>query len=80
MKRANTIIAVSCALTAAASVAFVGGAASQPRITTTPQIQVVGAAANSQSHGAWFVDLQSRNVIFCERIASRMECNATSLP
>jgi hypothetical protein len=79
MKRAIIISVVSCILTAALTVALVARAG-QPALTLTPQIQVVGAAANNQSHGAWFVDLQSNSVVFCERAAKRVECTKTALP
>ena len=55
-------------------------AASQPRISTTRQIQVIGVAANSQSHGAWFVDLQTNSIIFCERTQNETRCHTTSIP
>lgn len=55
-------------------------AASQPRISTTRQIQVIGVAANNQSHGAWFVDLQTNSIIFCERVQNETRCHTTSIP
>ena len=79
MRRAF-VATVSCALGALAAVLWVQHAASQPRISTTRQLQVIGAAANNQSHGAWFVDLQSSSVIFCERVASGMQCHAAAIP
>jgi hypothetical protein len=80
VKRPIIITVASCALAAVASVAFVQRAASQARISTSPQIQVVGAAANSHSHAAWFVDIQSATVVFCERLAKGIECSKTPLP
>lgn len=79
MKRAF-VATLSCALGALGAVLWVQHAASQPRISTTRQIQVIGAAANNQGHGAWFVDLQAGSVIFCERVASGTQCHATAIP
>jgi hypothetical protein len=80
VKRAIIVTVGSCALTVLAGMAFVERAASQVRVSATPQIQVIGAAANNQSHGAWFVDLQSGSVVFCEHSAKRVECSKTALP
>ena len=55
-------------------------AASQPRVTTTRQIQVIGAAGTNQTTGAWLVDLQTSTVIYCERTSSAIQCHTTSLP
>ena len=55
-------------------------AASQPRITTTRQFQIIGAAASAQSNGAWMVDLQSNAVIFCERTNSGVQCHTAAVP
>ena len=55
-------------------------AASQPRVTTTRQIQVIGAAGSGQTIGAWLVDLQTSTIIFCERTASGPQCHTTPLP
>jgi len=79
MRRAF-VATVSCAFGALAAVLWVQHAASQPRISTARQLQVIGAAANNQSHGAWFVDLQSSSVIFCERVPSGMQCQTTPMP
>ena len=79
MKRI-VLAAGSCALGAAAAVLLVQTAESQPRITTTRQIQVIGAAASSQSHGAWMVDLQANTVIFCERVAASVQCHTSGIP
>lgn len=79
MRRATLVIGI-CTFAASAAVFVVGGAASQSPIRMTPQIQIIGAAANNQSHGAWFIDLESRSVVFCERLATRTQCQATALP
>jgi hypothetical protein len=79
MKRI-VLVTVSSALAAAAVVLLVQPAESQPRISTTRQIQVIGAAATSQSHGAWIVDLQASTVIFCERVAAGVQCHTTAIP
>lgn len=55
-------------------------AISQPRVSTTRQLQVIGVAANNQSHGAWFVDLQANTVIFCERLKDATQCHTTGIP
>jgi hypothetical protein len=80
MKRPIILTVASCTLTALVTVVLVERAASQPRINTTAQLQVIGAAANNESHGAWFIDLQSGSVVFCERLAKRVECSRTPLP
>jgi hypothetical protein len=74
------VATVSCAVGALASALWIQNAVSQPRISTTRQIQVVGAAANNQSHGAWLVDLQSSSVIFCERTSSETRCHTMPIP
>lgn len=75
-----TILAAgSCALGVAA-VLLVQTAESQPRITTTRQLQIIGAAATNQSHGAWIVDLQANMVIFCERVATGTQCHTAAIP
>jgi hypothetical protein len=68
------------ALAAVGALVVVERAASQSPVKMSPQIQIIGAAANNTSHGAWIVDLQSKSVIFCERAATRMQCQATALP
>jgi hypothetical protein len=73
-------IATTCAAAAAVTVLLVHNAASQPRVSTTRQLQVLGAAATNQSHGAWFVDLQSGNVVFCERSATGVQCHTAPIP
>ena len=78
MKR-TMIIALTCAL-AAAAVSLIQNASSQQRPVTTRQLQVIGAAATSQTHGAWFVDLQASNVIFCERAAAGVQCHTAAIP
>ena len=45
-----------------------------------PQLQVIGAAATNQTHGAWFVDLQASNIIFCERASAGVQCHTTAIP
>ena len=72
--------AIGCALGASAAVLSIENAASQPRISTTRQLQIIGAAATHQNHGAWFVDLQSNTVIFCERVAAGTQCHTTAIP
>lgn len=67
-------------LAASAVAVFTDNASSQPRVTTTRQLQVIGAAATNQSHGAWFVDLQANSVIFCERAAAGIQCHAAGIP
>jgi hypothetical protein len=79
MKRV-LVATASCGVVALAGVLLVQHAASQPRITTTRQVQVLGAAANNHSHGAWFVDLQSNSVIFCERVKGGTQCHTTAIP
>ena len=79
MKRALLLIA-ACAVAASATVLLTQNAASQPRVTTTRQLQPIGAAATNQSHGAWFVDLQAGNIIFCERAATGVQCHAAAIP
>jgi hypothetical protein len=74
------LVATSCAAGALAAALFVQNAASQPRVTLTRQLQMIGAAATNQTHGAWFVDLQANTVIFCERVAAGMNCQSTPLP
>ena len=79
MKR--TIVAGTvCAAAAVATVLLVQNAASQPRVSTTRQLQMIGAAATNQTHGAWFVDLQSSTVIFCERVAAATQCHTAPIP
>lgn len=78
MKRSMVVIG-ACVFAVVVAVVGVERAASQSLVKMPPQIQIVGAAANNASHGAWIVDLQSRNVIFCER-AARLQCQATPLP
>jgi hypothetical protein len=78
MKR-TTFLVLSCGL-AAAAVFLVQNALSQPRTITTRQLQVIGAAATNQTHGAWFVDLQASNVIFCERAAAGIHCQSAPIP
>jgi len=75
----TTILALSCVL-AAAAVFLVQNALSQPRTITTRQLQMIGAAATSQTHGAWFVDLQASNVIFCERASAGIHCQSAPIP
>jgi hypothetical protein len=79
MKR-NLAVILSCAAVAVGAVLLVQHAASQSPITTTRQIQVIGAAANNQSHSAWFVDLQSNSVIFCERLKGGTKCDSAAIP
>ena len=79
MKRTILTGAV-CAAAAAATVLLVQNAASQPRISTTRQLQMIGAAATNQTHGAWFVDLQAGTVIFCERVAAGTQCHTAPIP
>ena len=69
-----------CAVVVLAGVLWVQHAASQPRITTTRQIQIIGAAATNQSHGAWFMDLQSNTVIFCEQGKTGVQCHTVAIP
>ena len=78
MKR-TMLIALTCALTLAA-VSLIQNASSQPRPMTTRQLQVIGAAATNQTHGAWFVDLQASNIIFCERASAGVQCHTTAIP
>jgi hypothetical protein len=79
MKR-TLLLAATCAVAASATVLIIQNAASQPRITTTRQIQMIGAAATSQTHGAWFIDLQADRVIFCERTATAVQCQTAAIP
>ncbi len=79
MKRTILVVAVVSA-GAVASIAWMQNAASQPKVATTRQLQVIGAAATNQTHGAWFVDLQAGNVIFCERSATAVQCQTASIP
>jgi hypothetical protein len=79
MKRI-VLTTVGSALAAAGAVLLVQPAESQPRISTTRQIQIVGAAATNQSHGAWIVDLQANTVIFCERVTAGVQCHTTAIP
>ena len=80
MKRMLLLAAAGAVVTTSLAVLVVQNAASQPRITTTRQLQTIGAAATSQTHGAWFVDLQAGNVIFCERAATGLQCQAAVIP
>jgi hypothetical protein len=73
-------VATSCAAGAIAAALFVQNAASQPRVTVTRQLQVIGAGATNTTHAAWFVDLQASTIIFCERAAAGMQCQSTPLP
>ena len=79
MKR-MMLLAATCGVAAATAVLVVQNASSQPRVITTRQLQVIGAAASNQTHGAWFVDLQAGNVIFCERAAAGVQCQSASIP
>jgi hypothetical protein len=79
MKR-TLLLAVTCAVAASATVLIVQNAASQPRVMTTRQLQTIGAAATNQTHGAWFVDLQAGNVIFCERTSTGVQCHTAAIP
>ena len=79
MKR-TLLVALTCAVAASATAFIVQNAASQPRVTTTRQLLPIGAAATNQTNGAWFVDLQAGNVIFCERAASGVQCHAAAIP
>ena len=79
MKR-TLLLAAACAIAAAATISIVQNAASQPRVTTTRQLQPIGAAATNQTHGAWFVDLQAGNIIFCERAAAGLQCQTVAIP
>jgi hypothetical protein len=79
MKPALLLVA-TCAVAASATVLIVENAASQPRPTTTRQLQIIGAAATNQTNGAWFVDLQASSVIFCERAAGGVQCHAAAIP
>jgi hypothetical protein len=74
------LMAACCAAGAVAAALFVPDAASQPRVTVTRQLQTIGAAATNQTHGAWFVDLQSSTVIFCERVAAGLNCQSSPIP
>lgn len=74
------VATVSCTVGALASALWIQQAASQPRISTTRQIQVIGAAATNQGHGAWMIDLQSGSVIFCERVTSETRCHTAPIP
>ena len=78
--KSMVFMATSCAVAAVATALWVQSASSQPRITTTRQLQVIGAAATNTAHGAWFVDLQANTVIFCERVSTGMQCHSTSIP
>jgi hypothetical protein len=78
MKRA--IVLGACFSLGALVVVTTQYAASQPRITMTRQIQVIGASGSNQTLGAWFVDLQANTVIFCERVASGVHCLTTPIP
>jgi hypothetical protein len=74
------LAATSCTVGAVAAALFVQNAVSQPRVSTTRQLQVIGAAATNQNHGAWLVDLQANTVIFCERVAAGTQCHSSPLP
>jgi hypothetical protein len=77
----QVLVASACCAVVVMGVALsVQQAASQPRITTTRQFQIVGAAASAQSNGAWLVDLQSNAVIFCERTNSGVQCHTAAVP
>ena len=78
--RRTIIAAAVCAAGAIAAALLVPHAASQPRITTTRQLQMIGAAATNQTHGAWFVDLQGSHVIFCERVPAGVQCHTANIP
>ena len=78
--KSTLLFAATFAIAASATVLIVQNAASQPRVMTTRQLQVIGAAATNQSHGAWFVDLQANNVIFCERTATGLQCHTAAVP
>jgi hypothetical protein len=69
-----------CAVVVLGAAVSVQHAASQPRITTTRQFQIIGAAASAQSNGAWFVDLQSNAIIFCERTKGGVDCHSAAIP
>lgn len=71
---------VCCAVVVPGAVIWIQDAASQTRITTTRQLQVVGAAASAQSNGAWLVDLQSNMIIFCERAKAGIDCHTSAIP
>jgi hypothetical protein len=79
MKR-TLLLAATCAVAASVTVLIVQNATSQPRITTTRQLQAIGAAATNQTHGAWFVDLQAGNIIFCERTSTAVQCQTAAIP
>jgi hypothetical protein len=79
MKR-MMLIAATCGVAASTAVLVVQNASSQARVITTRQLQVIGAAASNQTHGAWFIDLQAGNVIFCERAAAGVQCQTASIP
>ena len=77
----HTLAAATFLVLAASALAvFTHNASSQPRVTMTRQLQVIGAAATNQSHGAWFVDLQANSVIFCERATAGIQCHAAAIP
>lgn len=79
MKRLSAVLA-GCTVAISMVALFANHALSQSRITTTRQLQVIGAAAGSQSHGAWLVDLQSSRIIFCERGKSALQCESAAIP
>ncbi len=74
------VASACCAVVVLGGVISVQQAASQPRIAATRQFQIIGAAANAQSNGAWLVDLQSKAVIFCERTKGGVACHTAAIP
>ena len=79
MMRLAIVIGV-CFSLGALAVVTTQYAASQPRVTMTRQIQALGAAGSNQTLGAWMVDLKANTIIFCERVASGIQCHTTALP
>lgn len=77
----QVVVAIMCCAVVVLGAALsVQQAASQPRITTTRQFQIIGAAASAQSNGAWLVDLQANAVIFCERAKGGVQCHTAAIP
>ena len=77
----QVLVGVACsAVIVVGAVVSVQQAASQPRITTTRQLQVIGAAAGAQNNGAWLVDLQSNAIVFCERTKVGVDCHTAAIP
>lgn len=77
----QVVVASVCGVVLTLSaVVLVQDAGSQTRITTTRQLQVIGAAAGAQSNGAWLVDLQSNVIIFCERAKAGVDCHTSPIP